>query len=46
MSLPKYEQVAASIRAQIADGALRPGQSAPSGAALARRNRVLLVDLP
>jgi|SRR5450756_42100 len=36
MSLPKYEQVAASIRAQIADGVLRPGRSAPSGAALAR----------
>ncbi len=36
MSLPKYEQVAASIRAQIADGVLLPGQSAPSGEALAR----------
>jgi biotin operon repressor len=37
MILPKYEQVAASIRAQIADGVLQPGQSAPSGAALARK---------
>jgi hypothetical protein len=36
MSLPKYAQVAASIRAQIADGLLLPGQSVPSGAALAR----------
>lgn len=35
-SLPKYARVAASIRAQIADGTLRPGVSAPSGAALAR----------
>jgi hypothetical protein len=36
MTLPKYAQVAASIRAQIVDGALSPGQPAPSGAALAR----------
>jgi DNA-binding transcriptional regulator YhcF (GntR family) len=36
VSLPKYAQVAASIRAQIADGVLIPGQPAPSGAALAR----------
>jgi hypothetical protein len=36
MSLPKYARVAASIRAQIADGVLLPGQPAPSGAALAR----------
>jgi len=34
--LPKYAQVAASIRTQIADGVLQPGQCAPSGAALAR----------
>jgi DNA-binding transcriptional regulator YhcF (GntR family) len=33
--LPKYERVAASVRAQIADGTLKPGQPAPSGAALA-----------
>jgi helix-turn-helix protein/regulatory GntR family protein len=32
----KWEQVAASVRSQIADGTLRPGQSAPSGAALGR----------
>ncbi len=36
MSLPKYAQVAVRVRAQIADGSLLPGQSAPSGAALAR----------
>jgi DNA-binding transcriptional regulator YhcF (GntR family) len=36
MSLPKYRQVAASIRAQIADGLLLPGEPAPSGAALSR----------
>lgn len=36
MTLPKYAQVAALIRAQIADGRLKPGESAPSGAALAR----------
>jgi hypothetical protein len=36
MTLPKYAQVAESIRAQIADGTLAPGQPAPSGAALAR----------
>jgi DNA-binding transcriptional regulator YhcF (GntR family) len=35
-SLPKYARVAASIRAQIEDGTLSPGASAPSGAALAR----------
>lgn len=34
--LPRYARVAASIRAQIADGTLRPGQAAPSGAALSR----------
>jgi DNA-binding transcriptional regulator YhcF (GntR family) len=32
----KYLQVATLVRAQIADGSLLPGQSAPSGAALAR----------
>ena len=32
----KYVRVAASIRAQIADGTLNPGATAPSGAALAR----------
>src|ERR1700744_5083590 len=34
--LPKYLRVAAAVRGQIADGTLRPGQPAPSGAALAR----------
>jgi len=34
--LPKYAQVAASVRAQIEDGMLLPGAPAPSGAALAR----------
>ena len=32
----KYAQAAAIIRAQIADGTLKPGQPAPSGAQLAR----------
>lgn len=32
----KYEQAAAIIRAQVADGTLKPGQPAPSGAQLAR----------
>jgi DNA-binding XRE family transcriptional regulator len=36
VSVPKYAQAAAIIRAQIADGTLLPGQAAPSGAALAR----------
>jgi len=35
-SLPKYARVAAAVRRQIADGTLRPGQPAPSGAALSR----------
>src|ERR1700748_3536332 len=34
--MPKYARVADAVRAQIADGTLRPGQPAPSGAALAR----------
>jgi len=34
--LPKYARVAAALRRQIADGTLRPGQPAPSGAALSR----------
>ncbi|MGD0699649.1 MAG: GntR family transcriptional regulator [Trebonia sp.] len=34
--LPKYLRVAAAIRRQIADGTLRPGQPAPSGAELGR----------
>jgi DNA-binding transcriptional regulator YhcF (GntR family) len=34
--LPKYLRVAAVIRRQIADGTLRPGQPAPSGAELSR----------
>lgn len=32
----KYARVAAAVKAQIADGTLRPGQAAPSGAALSR----------
>lgn len=34
--LPKWARVAAAVRSQIADGTLRPGQPAPSGAALSR----------
>jgi len=33
---PKWARVAAAVRGQIADGTLRPGQAAPSGAALSR----------
>lgn len=40
MMLPKYERVAASVRTRIADGALRPGEPAPSAAALARTTGV------
>jgi hypothetical protein len=36
VSLPKYLQVAARIRAQVANGALLPGVPVPSGAALSR----------
>jgi DNA-binding GntR family transcriptional regulator len=36
LGLPKYARVAAAVRRQIADGILRPGQPAPSGAALSR----------
>jgi hypothetical protein len=36
VNVPKYQRVAANIRAQIADGMLIPGQPAPSGAALSR----------
>jgi DNA-binding XRE family transcriptional regulator len=36
MSPHKYEQVAAIVRVQIADGTLPPGAPAPSGAALSR----------
>jgi DNA-binding FadR family transcriptional regulator len=36
VSLLKYAQVAESIRAQITDGTLLPGEAAPSGAALSR----------
>ena len=32
----KYEQAAAIVRAQVADGTLKPGQPAPSGAQLGR----------
>jgi DNA-binding GntR family transcriptional regulator len=35
-ALPKYLRVAAAVRRQIADGTLRPGQPAPSGAELSR----------
>jgi hypothetical protein len=35
-SLPKYLRAAATVRGLIADGTLRPGQPAPSGAALSR----------
>ena len=35
-ALPKYLRVAAVIQRQIADGTLRPGQPAPSGAELSR----------
>jgi DNA-binding transcriptional regulator YhcF (GntR family) len=38
MASYKYAQAADSVRAQIADGTLRPGDPAPSGAAIARRN--------
>jgi DNA-binding transcriptional regulator YhcF (GntR family) len=34
--LPKYVRVAVALRGQIAAGTLRPGQPAPSGAALSR----------
>jgi DNA-binding transcriptional regulator YhcF (GntR family) len=34
--LPKYLRVAAAVRRQVADGTLRPGQPAPSGAELSR----------
>jgi transcriptional regulator with XRE-family HTH domain len=33
---PKYLRVAAAVRDQVANGTLRPGQPAPSGAALSR----------
>lgn len=36
VSMHKYAQAAAIVRAQIADGTLKPGQPAPSGDALAR----------
>jgi len=36
MTAPKYAQVAAIVRVQVTDGTLKPGQAAPSGAALAR----------
>jgi hypothetical protein len=34
--VPKYARVAAAVRGQIAEGILRPGEPAPSGAALSR----------
>lgn len=36
VSAPKYRRAAERVRAMVADGSLLPGQSAPSGAALAR----------
>lgn len=36
MTLPRYRQAAAIVRARIESGALGPGQPAPSGAELAR----------
>jgi Helix-turn-helix domain/Bacterial regulatory proteins, gntR family len=36
VTAPKYAQAAAIVRAQVADGTLKPGQPAPSGAHLAR----------
>jgi DNA-binding XRE family transcriptional regulator len=36
VKLPKYKQVAAMVRDQVADGILAPGAPAPSGAALSR----------
>lgn len=36
VSSPKYVRAAELVRARIADGTLRPGESAPSAAALAR----------
>jgi DNA-binding GntR family transcriptional regulator len=36
VTAPKYAQAAALVRAQVADGMLKPGQPAPSGAHLAR----------
>jgi hypothetical protein len=34
VTAPKYAQAAAIVRAQVADGMLKPGQAAPSGARL------------
>jgi DNA-binding GntR family transcriptional regulator len=33
---PRHAQAAALVRAEVADGTLKPGQAAPSGAQLAR----------
>jgi len=35
MTVPKYIQAARTVRAQVEDGTLKPGDRAPSGAALA-----------
>jgi hypothetical protein len=46
---PRHAQAAALVRAQIADGTLRPGQAAPSGAHLARLHdayRAAVAGLP
>ena len=36
MTTPKHAQAATLVRAEVADGTLKPGQAAPSGAQLAR----------
>jgi Bacterial regulatory proteins, gntR family len=36
LPVPKYVRAAAVVRAQVADGTLKPGEAAPSGARLAR----------
>ena len=46
VSQPKYMQVAARIRVQIAAGLLMPGEAAPSGAALARVTGYSHADVP
>lgn len=40
--LPLYEQLAAAVRAAIADGTARPGDRLPSGRDLAEANNVTL----
>ena len=45
MAPHKYETVASLVRDMIADGTLKPGAPAPSGAALAREKFALLDDV-